>query len=110
MLKVGWIVARPEVLRRVLRIRDYTTGNAPPLAQAFADWAVRRHAFFVQRARRIVERNRALSQTTLSRPPPPTATPPGLGMGGLRTPTGHARNPGSSPSPRTRARAAASPH
>ena len=69
MLKVGWIVARPEVLRRVLRIRDYTTGNAPPLGQAFADWAVRRHAFFIQRARRIVERNRALLQETLDRTP-----------------------------------------
>ena len=67
MLKVGWIVARPEVLRKVLEIRDYTTGNAPPLAQAFADWAVRRHDFFVRRARAIVKRNRALFREILDR-------------------------------------------
>src|SRR5256712_8452788 len=69
MLKVGWIVARPEVLRRVLGVRDYTTGNAPPLAQTFADWAVRRHDFFVRRARAIVKRNRALLQETLDGTP-----------------------------------------
>ncbi len=60
MLKVGWIVARPGVLARVRGIRDYTTGNAPPLPQAFAHWAIGRHDFFVRRARTIVERNRAI--------------------------------------------------
>jgi aspartate/methionine/tyrosine aminotransferase len=79
MLKVGWIVARPEVLRRVLRVRDYTTGNAPPLAQAFADWAVKRHDFFVRRARTIVERNRALLQETLDRTPAFHADLPEIG-------------------------------
>jgi aspartate/methionine/tyrosine aminotransferase len=67
------------VLRRVLRVRDYTTGNAPPLAQAFADWAVRRHDFFVRRARTIVERNRALLQETLDRTPAFHADLPEIG-------------------------------
>ena len=69
MLKVGWIVARPAVLDRVRGIRDYTTGNAPPLAQVFANWAVERREFFVRRARTILRRNRALFREALDRMP-----------------------------------------
>ncbi len=69
MLKVGWIVARPAVLARVRGIRDYTTGNAPPLAQVFANWAVARHDFFVRRARKIVEGNRRIYRDALERMP-----------------------------------------
>lgn len=79
MLKVGWIVARPEVLRRVLGVRDYTTGNAPPLAQAFADWAVRRHDFFLRRARKIVKGNRALYRDAIGRMPALEGDVPDIG-------------------------------
>ena len=69
MLKIGWVVARPDVLRRVHGIRDYTTGNAPPLAQVYARWALERHDFFVRRARTILEKNRALLLEALDRIP-----------------------------------------
>jgi aspartate/methionine/tyrosine aminotransferase len=65
MLKVGWIVARPEVIARVQGIRDYTTGNAPPISQVYANWALRRHAFFVKRARTILQKNRAILREAL---------------------------------------------
>ncbi len=39
------------------------------LAQVFANWAVRRHGFFVRRARAIVARNRAVYREALERMP-----------------------------------------
>jgi len=79
MLKVGWIVARPAVLARVRGIRDYTTGNAPPLAQVFANWAVERHDRFVRRARKIVEENRMIYREALERMPALHGEVPAIG-------------------------------
>ncbi len=69
VLRVGWIVARPDILERVRGIKDYTTASASNLTQVFADWALQRHEFFRKRARTIVERNRALLAETLEKVP-----------------------------------------
>ena len=79
LLKVGWIVAHPAVLDRVRGIRDYTTGNAPPLAQTFANWALARHDAFVGRAREIVGRNRAILREAIERTPALRGDVPDIG-------------------------------
>ncbi len=58
VLRVGWIVARQGVLERVKGIKDYTTAATSAISQVFANWALERHRFFLERARTIVERNR----------------------------------------------------
>jgi len=69
VLRVGWIVARPDILERVRGIKDYTTASASNLTQVFADWALQRHEFFRRRARGIVARNRRLLGEALDRIP-----------------------------------------
>ena len=64
VLRVGWIAAAPGVLRRVKGIKDYTTANPSGLTQVYADWALGRRAFFLRRARTIMERNRKLARET----------------------------------------------
>jgi len=79
MLKVGWIVGRPAVLDRVRGIRDYTTGNAPPLAQTFANWALARHDAFVRRACEIVGGNRAILREAIEETPALRGSVPDIG-------------------------------
>jgi len=59
-LRVGWIVAAPEILRRIRRIKDYTTVGGSSPGQILATWALQRHRRFAQRARAILDRNRTI--------------------------------------------------
>ncbi|MGQ0798121.1 MAG: pyridoxal phosphate-dependent aminotransferase [Methanobacteriota archaeon] len=68
-LRVGWVVAHPDVLRRLRSIKDYTTVGGSSLAQILASWAIRRHGAFARRARGIVDRNRRLVAERLDRMP-----------------------------------------
>jgi hypothetical protein len=64
-LRVGWIVAVPELLERFKAIKDYTTIVGASPGQVIATWALRRHAFFVRRARHILDANRATMREAL---------------------------------------------
>ncbi|HKZ98311.1 MAG TPA: pyridoxal phosphate-dependent aminotransferase [Thermoplasmata archaeon] len=57
-LRVGWIVGTPRLLERFKAIKDYTTIEGASPGQVIATWALERHAFFVRRARRILDANR----------------------------------------------------
>ena len=64
-LRVGWIAADPEFLERVRGVKDYTTVGGSGVAQEVATWALRRHAFFVRRAKKILDVNRKLAREAL---------------------------------------------
>ncbi len=64
-LRVGWIAARPDFLDRVRAVKDYTTVGGSVVAQEIGTWALRRHAFFLQRARRILDVNRRIAREAL---------------------------------------------
>ena len=64
-LRVGWIVAEPELLRRLRGVKDYTTVGGSLLGQTLATWALRRHGFFARRARTILDRNREQAREAL---------------------------------------------
>ncbi len=68
-LRVGWIVAEPDLLERFGRIKDYTTGGGSVLSQLIAMWALRRWHVFLRRAKRILDRNRAIVAEALSTMP-----------------------------------------
>jgi len=65
VLRVGWLVASPAVVARIAGVKDYTTASASALSQVFANWAIERHQFFVDRARTIVEANRKILREEL---------------------------------------------
>ncbi len=64
-LRVGWIAAHPDFLDRVRAVKDYTTVGGSVVTQEIATWALRRHAFFVSRARRILAVNRKLAREAI---------------------------------------------
>lgn len=64
-LRAGWIVADPNLLERFGRVKDYTSGGNSNLGQLIATWALERWDFFLQRARRLLTRNRKIAQETL---------------------------------------------
>lgn len=68
-LRVGWIVAAPSVLERVRNVKDYTTIGGSVPGQAIATWALRRHGFFVRRAKAILDRNRAIVREVIEEMP-----------------------------------------
>lgn len=57
-LRVGWIVADPELLARVKNVKDYTTVCGSSVSQRLAQWALERWEFFLRRAKDILKRNR----------------------------------------------------
>lgn len=68
-LRVGWIVAEPALLARFRGVKDYTTVCGSGVGQLLATWALRRYGFFLQRARRILGRNRKLVREALQSMP-----------------------------------------
>lgn len=64
-LRAGWIVAEPNLLERFGRLKDYTSGGNSTLGQLLATWALERWNFFLDRARRILTRNRKIAQEAL---------------------------------------------
>lgn len=68
-LRVGWIAAHPEFLDRVRAVKDYTTVGGSIVAQEIATWALRRHAFFLARARKILAANRKIARDALEEMP-----------------------------------------
>jgi len=68
-LRTGWMVADPGFLDRVRGIKDYTTVGGSSVAYEVAAWTLRRHSFFVRRAKRILDVNRRIARDALERMP-----------------------------------------
>ena len=68
-LRVGWIVADPELLARFKAVKDYTTICGSSVSQVLAEWALQRWGFFQRRARRILDRNRKTAKEMLAQMP-----------------------------------------
>ena len=79
VLRVGWLVASRGVLQRIAGIKDYTTASASALSQVFANWAIERHQFFLDRARTIVEANRTILREELGNMPAIDLSVPDIG-------------------------------
>ncbi len=77
-LRVGWIVGAPDLLDRFAGLKDYTTGGGSVLSQTVATWALGRWAFFLRRAKRILDVNRRITAESLREMPALRGTvPPG---------------------------------
>lgn len=57
-LRVGWIIACEEVVEELSRLKAYTTGENPSYSLWIAAQVLRKRSKFVERAKRIVSRNR----------------------------------------------------
>ena len=64
-LRAGWILADPTLLRRFRAVKDYTAVCGSGVGQLLATWALRRYAFFLRRARRILDGNRKRVRETV---------------------------------------------
>ena len=68
-LRVGWIVAHPQLLERFKNVKDYTTVCGSSVSQLLATWALQRWPFFRRRAKDILKRNRKLAEDALAQIP-----------------------------------------
>ena len=68
-LRVGWIVAHPQLIEQCKAVKDYTTICGSSVSQELATWALRRWDFFRRRAKRILDGNRKLVEDALDRIP-----------------------------------------
>jgi len=59
-LRVGWCIAAPETLRRMVGVRDHTTLYVSPLIEAIAERVIRHGDAFVAPRRECARANRAL--------------------------------------------------
>ena len=88
-LRCGWILARPQLAKRMRLLNDFFDVNAPHLAERASVIAFDRLAQFRDRACRLLEKNRALldafldrrSDLDVFRPPAGTVVFPGLKSG-----------------------------
>jgi len=68
-LRVGWILADPDLLERFKNVKDYTTVCGSSVSQVLAVWALQRWGFFRRRAKAILDRNRRVAGEMLDRTP-----------------------------------------
>lgn len=77
-LRLGWVAASPDVIRRCLAWRDYTTISCGVLDDALATLAITSDAV-LERSRRIVRRNAALLEDWVAHEPHLWHVPPCAG-------------------------------
>jgi aspartate/methionine/tyrosine aminotransferase len=68
-LRVGWMIASPDLLKRFKAVKDYTTICGSSVSQLLALWALKRWDFFRRRAKRILDHNRKLAKEVLEKTP-----------------------------------------
>lgn len=68
-LRVGWMIADPRLLDRFKAVKDYTTICGSSVSHLLAVWALRRWAFFLRRAKRVLDQNRRLMNEALREMP-----------------------------------------
>jgi aspartate/methionine/tyrosine aminotransferase len=66
-LRVGWIIAHPRLLGQFKAVKDYTTICGSSVSQLLAVWALKQWAFFLRRAKKILDQNRRISEEALER-------------------------------------------
>ena len=68
-LRLGWVVASPDVLERIKGVKDYTTVCPGRVSEELAAWALERKDAFLARAAAILEPNRRVVRAWLDRNP-----------------------------------------
>jgi aspartate/methionine/tyrosine aminotransferase len=68
-LRLGWVVAAPDVLARIKAIKDYASVCPSRVSEEIAMWALHRKKGFLARAKRICDANREVVRAWLARNP-----------------------------------------
>lgn len=68
-LRVGWIVAPPQLLEAFKGVKDYTTICGSSVSDLLATWALKRWDFFKRRAKEILDQNRRVVREAMDRTP-----------------------------------------
>jgi aspartate/methionine/tyrosine aminotransferase len=68
-LRLGWVIAAPEVLERVKNVKDYTSICPSRISEEIALWALERRDAFLARAKKILDGNRPIVRAWLERNP-----------------------------------------
>ena len=68
-LRLGWVVAAPDVLERIKAVKDYASICPNRISEELAVWALSRKAGFLARAKRICDANRPVVRAWLDRNP-----------------------------------------
>ncbi len=68
-LRLGWVVAAPDVIERIKTVKDYASICPNRISEELALWALKRKEGFLGRARRICDENRAVVKAWLARNP-----------------------------------------
>jgi aspartate/methionine/tyrosine aminotransferase len=68
-LRIGWVVADPDVLERIKAVKDYTSVCPSGVSEELATWALERRGMFLERAAAIVKDNRKVVHAWLERNP-----------------------------------------
>lgn len=79
-LRCGWVVAEPEVIRRVEAVNDFIGVTGVAAGESLAARAFGRLGDFWQRTRRIIERNRPLVDAALTKEPALSLVAPSGGI------------------------------
>ena len=78
-LRLGWVVATPDVLARIKAVKDYTSVCPSSVSEELAAWALERREKFLARATSILEPNRRVVKAWLERNPDVECVLPPLG-------------------------------
>ena len=78
-LRVGWIAADLEFIEKAKAVKDYTTAATSVPSQVLATWALKRYDFFVRRAKKITDRNRAVVREAMEKMPALEGRVPDIG-------------------------------
>ena len=68
-LRLGWVVAAPDVLERIKALKDYVSICPNRVSEELALWALERRDGFLARAKRICDGNRPVVRAWLERHP-----------------------------------------
>jgi len=68
-LRIGWVVAAPDVLARIKAVKDYASVCPGRVSEELAMWALERKSGFLARAKRICDANRPIVRAWLDRNP-----------------------------------------
>ena len=68
-LRLGWVVAAPDVLARIRAVKDYASVCPSRVSEELAMWALERKRGFLARAKRMCDANRRIVRAWLDRNP-----------------------------------------
>src|SRR2546427_92995 len=68
-LRLGWVVAAPDVTEKIKNVKDYASICPNRISEELAKWALTRKGGFLARAKRICDENRKVVRAWLARNP-----------------------------------------